>query len=304
MRKLHPRRAIRKCREALTAFIKYYCIPDKIYLSLKYRMEHGKKLNLKNPQTIDEKIQWIKLYDRKPEYHIMIDKIASRDFIADRLGTTKYSIPLYGSWNHFDDIDFSLLPDQFVLKCNHDSASWIICRDKRALNLQKAKEKLERALGQNYYHYSNKQWGYDGIKPRILAEMLLNTEMIEYQVFCNNGNPVFILARTDLGDSSHGRNGYNVCYSLEWEKKEYRVQSYPDIQLRKPQFLEKMIEIAGILSKNTLHLRVDFFETSEALFIGELTFYSNGGNFHNFSEEGRKILSETLHLPIQKHSAR
>ena len=263
---------------------------------MKFRKDHNIKLDLRNPTTIDEKLQWIKLYDRKQIYHTMIDKIASRDFITTELRTDQYNIPIYGYWSHFEDIDFLSLPEQFVLKCNHDSGSWIICKDKKHLDYAAAKKKLEKALRVNYYHYQNKQWGYDHIQPYILAEKYLDKEKIEYQVFCNNGIPLFFLVRTDLGDKKG--EGYNICYSLDWEKKDYRLNNYPDVELDRPIHLDEMLHISKILSKNTLHLRVDFYETDGQLYIGELTFYSNGGDFHNFSEQGKRALSDTLHLPI------
>lgn len=297
MKHLHPRKIIRITKESLYNFFWYYLLPDKLYYKIQYRKVHGCQLNIKNPKSIDEKLQWIKLYDRKPIYHMMIDKVASKQFVEERLGTNEYTIPLLGVWNTFDEIDFDMLPKQFVLKCNHDSYSWIIVRDKQLLNKEAARIKLSKALKTNYYYTENKQWGYDSIPPRIMAEYYLAKEKLEYQIFCNNGIPIFFLVRSDLGDA---KNGFNVCYDLDWNKVDYRKDKYPDIQLERPYNFDKMIEIAAILSRNTLHLRVDFYEMDGKLYIGELTFYSNGGDFHNFSEEGKQRLTETLTLPLRK----
>lgn len=297
MRYIHPKKLFHKALELIHNTFLYYIVPDKLYYYVKYRRIHHCKLNLKKPITIDEKLQWIKLYDRKPIYHTMIDKIASKQFVEEKLGTNEYTIPLLGVWGTFDEIDFDMLPNQFVLKCNHDSYSWIIVRDKTQLNKETARNKLSIALKTNYYHTENKQWGYDKIKPLIMAEYFLSKDKLEYQVFCNNGIPIFFLVRSDLAEA---RDGWNVCYDLNWQKVEYRTSSYPQVQLPKPINFDKMIEIATILSKDTLHLRVDFYEMEGKLYVGELTFYSNGGDFHNFSEEGKKKLASTLRLPINK----
>ena len=294
MRYFHPKRYYRLIKEALRSFFLYYLLPDRWYLQLKYRQVHGEKLNLKKPQTIDEKLQWIKLYDRKPIYHTMIDKIAAKKWIEEQIGTDEYTIPLLGQWESFDEIDFEGLPKQFVLKCNHDSASWILVRDKYQLDVERARERLTNALRCNYYRGENKQWGYDTIKPMILAEEYLTEDKFEYQVFCNNGDPQFILVRSDLGDA---KGGFNVCYDLDWKRLDYRVDRY-EVSLLPPPYLLDLIRIAKILSRNTLHLRVDFYGMKENFRIGELTFYSNGGDFHNFSEEGKRALSKALTLPI------
>lgn len=299
MRYFHPKRYYRLIKEALRSFFLYYLLPDRWYLQLKYRQVHGEKLNLKKPQTIDEKLQWIKLYDRKPIYHTMIDKIAAKKWIEEQIGKDEYTIPLLGQWESFDEIDFEGLPKQFVLKCNHDSASWILVRDKYKLDVERARERLTNALRCNYYRGENKQWGYDGIKPMIMAERYLVGDKLEYQCFCNNGEPQFFLVRSDLGDSM---GGFNVCYDLNWNKLDYRVDKYANINLSPPYYLQKMIEISKVLAKDTLHLRVDFYGMENALYIGELTFYSNGGDFHNFSEEGKKALTETLVLPIENEN--
>lgn len=284
----------RLIRQKFYDFWWYYMLPDKLYLEIEYRKIHRQKLNLETPQTIDEKLQWIKLYDRKPIYHTMIDKIEAKSFIESTLGTNKYTVPLLGKWKSFDEIDFSCLPNQFVLKCNHDSFSWIIVRDKSTLDKDAARQKLMVALNRNYYHTMNKQWGYDNITPMIMAEELLPDNKIEYQIFCNNGIPQFFLVRNDLGDSN---GGFDMCYSLNWEKLDYRVKKY-DINVPKPLYASEMIAVAAQLAKNTLHLRVDFYGLEEKFYIGELTFYSNGGDFHNFSELGKAALTRTLTLPI------
>lgn len=295
MNYLHPRKWWRNFTYFLSN-LKYWVIPDNIFIRCEYRKRNGKKLHLDNPVTIDEKLQWIKLYDRKPIYHQMIDKVAAKEFIAERVGN-EYNIPLLGTWSRFEDIDFDRLPQSFVLKCNHDSGSWVLVHDKATLNYEAAKYRLNTALQRDFYHRGYKEWGYKGIKPMILAETFLPNDKLEYQIFCHNEKPVLFLVRSDLAES---KNGFAVCYSIDWKKLDYRVKKYPDVDLPKPVNYDKMLQFAQILAKNTLHLRVDFYELGDgSLYLGELTFYSNEGDFSKFTEEGREYLSQTLTLPLK-----
>lgn len=143
-------------------------LPDKMYLKICYKLATGKKLDLKNPQTFNEKLQWLKLYDRKPEYTRMVDKYEAKKYVAEKIGE-EYIIPTLGVWDHFDEIDFDSLPDQFVLKCTHDSGGLVIVRDKAKLDKVAAKQKIEKSLKRNYY-YSGREWPYKDVKPRIIAE--------------------------------------------------------------------------------------------------------------------------------------
>ena len=297
MKYFHPRKAY-NLTNSFFRNLMYWIIPDKIFLKWEYSKEHnGLKANVDNPQTIDEKLMWIKLYDRKPIYHTMIDKIEAKKFITSVLGTNKYIIPTLATYNTFQEIVFDKLPNQFVLKCNHDSGSYVIVRDKSKLDVRSANYRLSNALKYDYYRGQHKQWGYTNIKRKIFAEKYIDVPFLEYQVFCNNGVPVFFLVRSDLAGG--GGRPFAVCYSTDWQKKDYRTKNYPDIQLDKPQNFDEMLRIAQCLSANTLHLRVDFYETINGeLYIGELTFYSHGGIFDNFNDKGKKILTETLNLDI------
>ncbi len=302
MKFLHPKKWLRQGKEKITNFILYYFLPDKFYYKIRYYKVTGKKLNLKNPQNINEKMQWIKLYDRKPEYTIITDKLAAKKYAANIVGE-EYIIPLLGVWNTFEEIDFDTLPNQFVLKCTHDSGSVIICTDKSQLDLNFVKNKLTQALKHNYYRYQNLQWAYKNIKPKIIAEQYLSSKLnnkIEYQIFCNNGIPLFFLVRNDLGYTKNEETKYAISYTLSWERVAYRIgeEKLMHIQLPKPVNYEKMIEFARLLSKNTLHLRVDYYEIDEKLYLGELTLYSNGGFFSNYNQEALDLLNRTLTLPI------
>lgn len=293
MKYIHPLRLWNNLKSWVSSW-KYWLIPDAIFYRKEFKAQHGVELYLDHPVTIDEKMQWIKLYDRKRIYHVMADKVAAKQYIAERIGD-EFNIPLYGAWHKFEDIDFNQLPQSFVLKCNHDNGSWILVEDKSKLDYEKAKARLNNALKHDYYHCGHKEWVYKDIPPMILAEEYLQDGKIEYQVFCQNEKPMLFLVRSDLGGA---KNGYAVCYSIDWQKLDYRVKKYPDVNLPKPVNYEKMLRFAEILAKNTLHLRVDFYEMSDGrLCVGELTFYSAGGNFGNFTEEARQYFTDTLEIP-------
>ena len=160
-------------------------LKDELYIKLCYRARIGKELNLNNPQTFNEKLQWLKLYDRNPEYTEMVDKYEAKKYVADIIGD-KYIIPTLGLWNKFEDINFEKLPNQFVLKCTHDSGGLVICKDKSKLNVKEAKRKISKSLKTNYYYHS-REWPYKNVKPRIIAEQYMvdesGTELIDYKIF-------------------------------------------------------------------------------------------------------------------------
>lgn len=180
-------------------------IPDDTYLRLAYRIRMGKKLNLDHPRTFNEKLQWLKLYDRKPEYTTMVDKYEAKQWVASRIGE-EYIIPTLGIWDHFDEIDFDALPNQFVLKCTHDSGGLVICRNKATLDKEKAKKKLDHCLRNNYF-WGMREWPYKNVKPRIIAEKYMEDSagraellddkstyngLTDYKFFCINGKPRFV----------------------------------------------------------------------------------------------------------------
>ena len=136
-------------------------LSDKTFIKIEYRNRMRKKLNLKTPQTFNEKLQWLKIYDRKPIYTTMVDKYEVKNYVADKIGD-EYIIPTLGVWDSFDEIDFDSLPDQFVLKCTHDSGGLVICKDKSKLNKEKAKKKIELSLNRNYY-YHGREWAYKDV---------------------------------------------------------------------------------------------------------------------------------------------
>lgn len=253
-----------------------YLLSDKLYLQFRYRLVIGKKLHLKHPQTFNEKLQWLKLYDRRPEYTVMVDKVKAKEYVASKIGE-EYIIPTLGVWEDPDDIDFDALPDQFVLKCNHSSGGLCICTDKRKLDIPKVKEELRKGLRDNYYLHG-REWPYKDVPRRILAEKFMvdesGTELKDYKVFCFNGEPEVVEVDYDRF-IEHKRN----IYDKKWKFVEIQIE-YPNDEshfIDRPEKLEEMLELARCLSAGIPHVRVDFYSISGRLFWGELTFFHGAG---------------------------
>lgn len=253
-----------------------HLMPDALLLRIRYRVVFHKRLHLHDPKTFNEKIQWLKLYDRKPEYHQMADKYEVREYIADKIGK-QYLVPILGVWNQVEDIDLKHLPDQFVLKCTHDSQSIVICHNKKLLNWKEAKQQLKKSLD-NDYSDLGREWAYKGIKPRIVAEKLLVDEsgddLKDYKVFCFNGEPAFIQV-----DYDRFRVHKRRMYTLDWKIMDTKI-TYPDdpeVIITKPECLEELLNISRALASNIPFLRVDCYITEKQIYFGELTFYPGCG---------------------------
>ena len=191
-------------------------LSDEDFLRRRFKENQGYELNLDNPQTFCEKLQWLKLYDRKPIYTVMADKYKAKTFVAECVGE-EYVVPLYGVWKCFDDIDFSKLPDQFVLKCNHDCGSVVICKDKKDLRINAVRKRFEKALAKNYY-YVGREWPYKNIEPVIIAEKYLGDNggkgIVDYKVFCYNGSARSIEVCTNRVSGKHNETHFD----REWNR--------------------------------------------------------------------------------------
>ena len=274
-------------------------LPDKTYLSFLYRLKIGKKLNWDDPKTFNEKLQWLKLYNRKPEYTRMVDKYEAKDYVAGIIGK-EHIIPTLGVWEKFDDIDFSALPDKFVLKCTHDSGGLVICKDKSKFDKNAARKKINKSLRTNYY-LRGREWPYKDVKPRILAEEYFVDEsgdgLQDYKFFCFDGEPQFMFIAT-------GRANHKTCFdffdmNFDWIPVK---QHYPNaiVTPRKPKQFEKMKQLAAQLSKDFKHVRVDFFQVGDKVYFGELTFFHFGG-FERFEPESYDFkFGEYLRLDIPR----
>ena len=274
-------------------------LSDETILKMQFKTKMGEKLNLENPKTFNEKLQWLKLYDRNPTYTELVDKYKVRKYISDNIGD-EYLIPLIGVWNKFEEIDFSKLPNQFVLKCTHDSGGLIICTDKNKLDIEAARKKINRCLKRNHY-YAGREWPYKNVKPRIICEKYMvdesGIELKDYKFMCFNGE----VKCSFVCLNRNSPNGLNVdFYDMDWNSMPFE-RHYPSSgsTIPRPKNFDKMIEIAENLSKNIPFVRVDFYEVDEQLYFGELTFYPGAG-FEKFSPESYDyLLGSWIKLPSE-----
>jgi len=278
-------------------------LPDSIFLKMRYRSRFGKKLDIKNPQTFSEKLQWLKLYNRIPEYSIMVDKYAVKQYVADKIGET-YVIPTLGVWENFDDVDFGSLPNQFVMKCTHDSGGLVICKDKEALDIDKAREKINKSLKRNFYWIA-REWPYKNVPKRIIAEKYISDKeksdsLTDYKFYCFNGKPQYCQVITARFDDER-----IDFYDMQWKHQEFTGLSKPykkhaSSLSPKPYTFEKMKDFASILSKDIPFVRVDFYEVDGNLYFGEITFFPAGGWGEFDVDEWNYKMGEMIKLPDRK----
>ena len=275
-------------------------LSDEDFLRRKFKENTGKELDLEHPQTFNEKLQWLKLYDHNPLYTQLVDKYRVRQYVAEKIGE-EYLNDLYGVYEHFDDIDFNALPDQFVLKCNHDCGSIVICKDKQSFDFAAAKSKLEKALKRNYFYFG-REWPYKNVKPLIVAEKYLENlndrDLKDYKFFCFSGIPECLFIATDRATKDMRLDFYdmNFCH-LPFER------SYPNAakKIEKPESFDEMKELAAKLSEGIPFVRVDFYEINEKPLFGEMTFYPGGGTDVFRPEKWDYIYGEMLRLPGKKN---
>ena len=274
-------------------------IPDEQYLKLAYRMQMGKKLDLKNPQTFNEKLQWLKLNNRKPIYKRMVDKYEVKQYVSSIIGN-EYIIPTIGLWENVKDIDLNSLPRKFVLKCTHDSGSVIVCKDKDEFNWEAAKVKLQRHLTKNIYWFG-REWPYKNLKPRIIAEPLLedsiNNEVRDYKLFCFNG--IVRCFKIDFDRFiEHHANYYDRNDNLLKIGEEICPPVF-DKLIYIPKEMPSLIKLAEKLSASIPFLRADFYVVDGKVYFGELTFYPASG-FGPFIFDGNdELLGSWLRLPVK-----
>ena len=273
-------------------------IPDKMYLHFMYRLKSHQALNLKNPQTYNEKLQWLKLYNRKPEYVQMVDKYEVKKYIADTIGD-KYLIKTLGVYNSFDEIDFDELPNRFVLKCTHDSGSVVFCHSKSDFDKQKAKRKLQAKQRTNGYYYG-REWPYKDVKPRIIAEEFLDMESeenAEYKMFCFDGNVKYALVCTGLGHSAQRTNDF---FDKDFNHLDV-IKGLPNTKkvLKKTEAYDEIVELSEKLSVNIPSIRVDFYVIDGRVYFSELTFFHESGFYPWHPAEFDTILGNEIILPTK-----
>lgn len=278
-------------------------IPDRLWIQIKYRHCFGRWADLKSPQTYNEKLNWIKLYDRKPEYTLMVDKYEAKRWIANKIGE-EYVIPVVGGpWNSFDEINFSLLPEQFVLKTTHDCGGVVVCKNKQEFDKDNAKRFLNRHMKNNYY-LTSREWPYKNVKHRIFAEAYMQDETLEknqkeqltdYKFFCFNGVAKVMFIATDRADQST-ETKFDF-FDMDFNHLPI-VQGHPNSNVlpKKPMMFDRMKEIAEELSKGLPQIRVDFYEVKGQVYVGELTFFHFAGTVPFQPEEWDHIFGSWISL--------
>jgi hypothetical protein len=272
-------------------------VPAEEFLKIRYRLAFGKEPNLECPKTYTEKLQWLKLYDQRPEYSVMVDKYAVKQYVADRIGAD-YIFPLLGVWENVDDIDFESLPESFVLKTTHDSGGIVVCKDKSDLDIKKAKEKLAHFLKRKYYDY-NREWPYKNVKPRIIAEAYMedstHKELRDYKFFTFGGEPKVLYIAQGRG---RGEPTVADFFDMDFNHLPFTIDhDMADTPPTKPACFEEMKRLAAELSKGTPQLRVDFYEVDGRVYFGEMTFFHCSGLVPFNPDEWDTIFGNWLVLP-------
>lgn len=260
-------------------------LPDELYLKIRYFFTFGHRLNLKNPRSFNEKIQWIKLYFRRDEMHTMVDKYEVRKHIEERIGSD-YLVPILGVWKNFDDIDFNTLPNKFVLKCTHDSGSVFVCKDKKYLDINYLRTYFNEKIESKEFYLAGREWVYKDLEPRIIAEELLEDisgDLLDYKFFTFNG--VVKCMKIDYDRFSDHKANY---YDRNMEFLPFRESLFKNDVNRKfvkPKNYYKMVELAEKLSEGYPFMRVDFYNVNnEKIYFGEITFFPACG-FEKFDPE-------------------
>lgn len=253
-------------------------IPDETFLKMKYKLMMGTKLDLENPKTFNEKLQWLKLHDRNPEYTKMVDKYEAKEYVANIIGK-EYIIPTLGVWDKFDDIDFDALPNEFVLKPTHTSGNVFICKDKSKIDYKKLKKQVNKWLKRDYYRI-HREWPYKNVKPRIIAEKYMenkdHTNIKDYKFYCFNGQADYVMICTGR-ETGHPKFYF---YNKEW--KFMRNMSNDGMKLEgkleeKPIGIEKMFEIAEKLSQGIKFVRMDLYNVNEKIYFRRIYVFPSSG---------------------------
>ena len=271
---------------------------DETFIKWRYFIAFGKFPNLVYPQTFNEKLQWLKLHDKHEEYSELVDKYEVKNYICNSIGK-EYVIPTLGVYNSFDEIDFDVLPNQFVLKTTHDSGGVVVCPDKNKLDINKAREVLQKSLRTNYF-YTGREYPYKNLKPRIIAEKYMvdesGTELKDYKFFCFNGEPKYMLL---VSGRQAGKKRFDY-FDLNWNHLPVHDVGCPGAERlpAKPDNFEEMIFIAKKLSKGMTHVRVDLYNINCKIFFGELTFFDGSGLSVYDPREWDFKFGQFLKLPI------
>lgn len=282
----------------LRRFLSKYIKNDETFIKWEFFCGMHKFPNLKNPQTYNEKLQWMKLNDRNFDYIRMVDKATAKDYVKEKLGTDENIIPTFGVWDKFEDIDFDSLSNQFVLKTTHDSGGVVICKDKSKLDIRAAKVKLSASLSHDYY-MEYREWPYKNIPRRIIAEQFMvdesGTELKDYKFFCFDGEIKFLKVDFDRFIEHHAN-----YYSPQWKLLPFGEAIYPprpEHKIEKPVNLDEMLKIARTLSNGIPFVRIDLYNINGHIYFGEMTFFPASGMGKFEPDEWDKKIGELWTLP-------
>lgn len=275
----------------------YHVKDDRKYLDICFEHYFGHKINWANPETFNEKLQWLKINDRCEEYTELVDKIEVKKTVSKLIGE-KYVIPTLATWDNVNEVNFDILPNQFVLKCTHNSGlGMCICKDKSTLNKQQVLRDIRSGLHQNYY-YHGREWPYKNIQPRIIVEKYLDDptgDLVDYKFFCFNGiaNCVMVCTERFTGDPKF------YFFDKKWNllRLNKRGKEAPkDFSLPKPSNIDEMFEIAEILAQGFKFVRVDLYDCDGKIYFGELTFYPDSGFDPNLLPETDMYFGKLIKL--------
>lgn len=276
-------------------------LPDELYLKKKFIYALGYELNLEKPKTFNEKIQWLKLNNRDPRFTSMVDKYEGKIFVSQSIGKD-HIIPTIGVWDDFDDIDFSTLPNQFVLKCTHDSGGLVICRDKNSFDITMARDVITHSLKRNFYYYG-REWPYKHVKPRIIAEAYMEqedgTSLVDYKFFCFNGVPQFLYVSRGLEYHPTAKIGF---YDMNGNEMPFHRSDYkPYHGAKMPNNFDEMKVVAKKLAEKVdcPFVRIDLYSINGNIYFSEITFSPCSGMLPFEPTSADEELGKLIKLPIE-----
>ena len=255
---------------------------DRYFIKVFWRQMMSFPLDLRHPITFNEKLQWMKLYDRNPVYTELVDKLKVKKWVSERIGP-EYVIPTLAVYNSVEDIDLAVLPDRFVLKCNHDSGGVIICTDKDSFDLNRAKEVLKQRLEHDFYR-DYREWPYKNVERKVFAEAFIEDPftqkndhsfpgLTDYKFFCFDGTPRIMYIANDRGESPT-----TDFFDMDYHHLPIQMKDPPStVPPTRPRNFERMKELASVLSHGFRQVRVDFYDTGEHVYFGEMTFFHSAG---------------------------
>lgn len=272
---------------------------DETYLRIKYRIVHGRKLNLTTPRTFSEKLQWLKLYNHQPEYVVLVDKIKVKEWVAEKIGT-EYIIPTIAIYDKAEDIDFNALPDKFVIKCNHNSGKGMyICKNKSSINVNKVRKALKSGLKEDYF-ITSREWPYKDVPRKILVEQFMKNgvdlELADYKFFCFDGSPKYCQVIKD-----RTTNETIDFFDMDWKHQPFigltSGVKHSNTEIPRPRQFDLMKKIVSTLASGMSFSRIDLYDVNGKVYFGEITFFPASGSGEFYPDEWNNIIGDLLTLP-------